>query len=149
EIAEDLARVGLVFVDRAVRPRILLGGSLGLQRDELMRRRDLRDHRLELRIEQRADVELAGVEERNHLRRDRVGIGEADLLHLAQIDPVDDHRAEIAAQYVEALLADAEDLDRLALGQKVPRMIARQTRDLAVETAAKATLRRADDEQVD
>ena len=71
---------------------------------------------LNSRIEQRADVEAALVEQRDDLLGDRIGMDEADLLDLAQIDALDDQRGEVAAKDVEALLADADDLDRLALG---------------------------------
>ena len=73
---------------------------------------------------------------------------EAELLGLAQIDALDDQRGEVAAQDVVALLADADDLDRLAGGEKLADMVARKPRDLAVEAAAQAALRRADDEQM-
>ena len=75
---------------------------------------------LNSRIEQRADVELAGVEQRRApCCAIGIGIDEAELL-----DARAGRRARrscaaiVAAQDVVALAADAEDLDRLAVGQQ-------------------------------
>src|SRR4051812_2047885 len=73
---------------------------------------------------------------------------EAELAHAAQVDEVDDALAEQAAQDVETLLADADDLDVLALSDEAVRVIAGKARDRGVEGAAQAPLRRADDEKV-
>ncbi len=73
---------------------------------------------------------------------------EAERLGFAQVDALDDQRREVAAQDVETLLADADDLDRLALALELADVVARKTRDLAVEAAAKAALGGADDEQM-
>ena len=57
--------------------------------------------------------------------------------------------AELAAQDVVALLADADDLDRLALRRcSAVGVVARKARDRGVERAAEAALGGADDEQV-
>ena len=80
---------------------------------------------------------------------DGIGIDEADLLDLAQVDAVDDQRGEVAAQYVVALLADGDDLHRLAVGQQPADVLARETGDLRVEAAAQPALGRADDQQMD
>ncbi len=83
-VLEDLALVGLVVVDRR---RCLAVPASICGRDDALRRRDLRDHRLEPREEQRRDVELAvALKRRQHVLRDRLGIDEADLLEVAQID---------------------------------------------------------------
>ena len=62
---------------RDARELAACGGICG--GNELLRRRDLRDHRAEAREEQRRDVELAGLEQREDLLADRVGVGEAEL----------------------------------------------------------------------
>ena len=51
----------LVFVDGAA--GVAAGFGLERRRDDLQRRRDLADHRLEAREEQRGDVELALLEQ--------------------------------------------------------------------------------------
>src|SRR5208282_4373069 len=88
------------------------------RRDQLLRRRDLRDHRSESREEQRADVELTGIEHRHDLAADLVGILEPDLAHRAQVDGFDDARLEEPTELLEALAADAEELDLLAVGDE-------------------------------
>ncbi len=88
------------------------------------------------------------VEQRDDLPGDRIGVDEADLLDLAQVDAVDDQRGVVAAQDVVALLADADDLDRLAVGQQLADVVAREAGDLRVEAAAQAALGRADDQQM-
>ena len=60
-----------------------------------------------------------------------VGVLEADLLDFAQFDALDDQRGEVATQDVVALLADGDDLHRLAFGQQLADVVARKTRDLA------------------
>src|SRR5690606_33088313 len=88
------------------------------------------------------------VEEVDHLLADRGGMGEVQRLGFAQIDAIDDQRREIATKDIEPLLADADDLDGLSLALEAADVIARETRDLAVEAAAQAALGRADDEQM-
>ena len=53
-----------------------------------------------------------------------------------------------AAKLVVALLADAEDLDRLALGRERVGALAREADDRGVEAAAQAALAGADDQQM-
>ena len=75
-------------------------------------------------------------------------MNEAELLGLAQVDALDDLRSEVAAKDIKALLADADDLDRLSLALKLADVVARKAGDLAVEAAAQAALGRADHQQV-
>ena len=79
---------------------------------------------------------------------DVVGVGEAELLDALEVDAVDDLPAEVAAQAVGALAADADDLDRLAVAQQPLRVGARQPGDVGVEAAAQAALGRHDDQQM-
>ncbi len=67
------------------------------------------DHRFEARIEQRADVELAGLEARQNLFGDVFGIDEAELANRAQVDVLDDLLLEGAAELLVTLAADAEE----------------------------------------
>ncbi len=119
------------------------------QRDDLLRGRDLRDHRLEARIEQRADVEFAGIEARQHLFGDVLGIDEAELTYRAQIDVLDDLLVEGAAELLVALAADAEEFHFLALRDQRLRMFARKTHDRRIERAAQAAFAGADQKQMD
>ena len=80
--------------------------------------RDLADHRAEAREEQRGHVELAGGEQRQDLLGDPLGVLEAELPDAPELDHLDDPRGEQTLQLVEALLADAEDLDLLAVVQQ-------------------------------
>src|SRR6202012_4275624 len=107
QAGEDLVLLRLVFVKRH---RTGIGGRrLDYERNDLLRGRDLRDHRLEARIEQRADVELAGLETGDHLLGDILGIDESELAYRAQIHMLDDLLVEQAAELLVALAADAEE----------------------------------------
>src|SRR6202035_2741448 len=88
QAGQDLVFFRLVFV-RCRRTRI---GRLGLhhQRNDLLRGRDLRDHGFEARIEQRADVELAGLEAGEDFVGDVFGIDKPELANRAQLDILDD-----------------------------------------------------------
>src|SRR6185312_10261986 len=98
---------------------ILVGGRragvrrlcLDHQRNDLVCGRDLGDHRLEARIEQRADVEFPGLEPRNHFLRDILGVAEAELTDRTQLDVLDDLLLEGTAELLVSLAADAEELD--------------------------------------
>src|ERR1700687_5290214 len=133
---QDLVFLRLVFVGRR-RPGIG-GGSFHHQRNDLLRGRDLRDHGLEARIEQRADVELAGVETRDHPLGDVFGIDKPELANRAQLDIFHDLLLEGAAQLLKALAADTEELDLFALTDQRQRALAGQPYDRRVERAAQA-----------
>src|SRR5919112_4932784 len=92
ERRQDLAFLGLVIVDRVGGT----GAGLDLGRDDLLRRRDLGDHRTEARVEQRRHVELSRVEAREHLLGDHVALLEAELAHGAQVDELNDLLGELA-----------------------------------------------------
>src|SRR5690606_18696035 len=113
-----------------------------LRRNDLLRGRDLRDHRLEARIEQRADVELARLVARDDLLGDVLGLFVADITGATQVDDIDDLLRESPAQDVIALAADTDDLDRLAGRDQRVRAIPREPRDRGVEGAAKTALGR-------
>ncbi len=114
--------------------------------DDLLRRRDLADHRAEAREKERGDVEGAIGEQAEDLRRDRLGMPEAELPDTPELDEVDDERRIEPLQLVEALLADAEDLHLLAVGEEAVHMLAGKPHDGGVEGAGKAALAGADDE---
>src|SRR3546814_7284103 len=80
--------------------------------DLLLRRDDLRDCRAEFGVDQRADVELAGLEHGDDALADggRLVEGERRLGDI--LDGADDQRAVIAAKLVSALSADAAALHR-------------------------------------
>ncbi len=75
-------------------------------------------------------------------------VSKAMRAHAAQIDLIDDRLFMGAPELVVALLADAENLDRLALLRERVGAIARQAHDRSVESAAKPALAGADHEQV-
>src|SRR5580658_4399409 len=75
QAAQNLIFFRLVFV-RGRGPGIG-GARLDHQGNDLLRGRDLRDHGLETGIEQRADIELAGIEARDHFVCDVFGVDEA------------------------------------------------------------------------
>ena len=128
------------------RQQLVLRGELG--RNQLLRGRNLRDHRLEAGVEQRADVELAALEQLDHLAGDRLRRLELDRANGAQIDHFQDLFFVRASKLVVALLADAQNFHRLALGRQSIGAIARQTHDRGVEGAAEAALAGADDQKM-
>ena len=71
------------------------------------------------------------------MRRAGVKISAGRLLILRALAGA---RRPVAAQDIETLLADADDLDLLAVGQKPADMVAGETRDLRIEAAAQAAL---------
>ena len=99
-------------------------------------------------IEQRADVELAGVETGQHLLGDVLGVDEAELANAAQIEVLDDLLVEQAAELLIALAADAEEFHFLALRHQRLRALAREAHDRGVESAGQAALAGADQQQV-
>src|SRR5207237_9949084 len=110
--------------------------------------RELRDQRVEARIEQGADVELAGLEARQNLFGNVFGIDEAELANRAQIDVLDDVLLEGAAELLVALAADAENLDLFALADQRQCALARQTHDRGIEGAGQAAFAGTDQQQV-
>src|SRR5665213_1058008 len=140
--AQDLVFLRLIFVSG-------LGsgiGGLGFdhQRNDLLRSGDLRDHRFEARIEQRADVELAGLEAGDHLFGDVLGIDETELANRAQLDGFHDLLFEGAAQLLKALAADAEEFHLFALVHQRQRALAGEPHDRGVEGARQAAFAGAD-----
>src|SRR5208283_5521466 len=119
------------------------------ERNNLLCGRNLRDHRLEPREKQSADVELAGLVQRNDLAADRVGIVETDRANRTQIDHFDDLASELPAQDVMPFFADTKDFDRLALPYERHRRLAREPRDRGIKSAAKTALGGADDQEMD
>src|SRR5580692_1534113 len=151
QVARQQAGQNLVFF-RLIFVRGRRAGIRGLgfhhQRNDLLRGRNLRDHRLEARIEQRADVELAGLETRDHLVGDILGIDETELAHRAQIEVFDDLLVEQAAELLVTLAADAEELDLFALVHQRQRALAGEPHDRRVEGAGQAALAGADQQQM-
>src|SRR3546814_6693884 len=83
----------------------------------------------EFGVDQRADVELAGLEHGDDALADggRLVEGERRLGDI--LDGADDQRAVIAAKLVAALAADAEDLHRLAFAGQLADPAARLAPD--------------------
>src|SRR5690606_20792299 len=88
EIRQDFLFARLVLVESSRTVCSLCRFELG--RDDLASSCYLRDHRLEPREEQGRHVELAGVEELQHLVRNLVRLDETKLLHFAKRYVVDD-----------------------------------------------------------
>src|ERR1700704_5036739 len=146
QLRQDVFLVRLVFIGRARAAFGLLRDDGG---DDLLRGRDLRDHRPETREEQGADVEFAGLEQRDDLVRDRLGIREAERAHRAQLDGLDDLLLVDAFELVVALAADAQDLDLLALAGQRDDALAREPHDRRIERAAQAALGGAHHQEMD
>ena len=123
------------------------GASIGAGIRRL-RRRHLADDRFELRIDDRGDIEAAGLEHLQHARADLRRIDKADALDAHEIDRVDDAVGVAALQLVAALAADAEDLHRLAVAQQRLDRLPRKAHDIGVEAAAQPAIRRRHDHQM-
>src|SRR5215469_15186060 len=124
QLRENLLLVGLVLIAYAARAersalraarRARLERGLEDRRNDLLRSRDLRDHGLEARKEQGANVEGAIGKEAQDTVGDLFGICEVDGAHRAQLDMLDDHALILALELLVALTADAEEFDLLAL----------------------------------
>src|SRR5690349_1894552 len=126
QMREDLVLLRLVLVGGRRRLAVLF---LHFQRNDLLGGRHLGDHRAEAREEQRADVELAGLEAGEYLLRDVLGVLEGELPHRAQVDMLDDLLLEIAAKLLVALAADAKEFDFPAFGHQRIGALARQPHD--------------------
>src|SRR5580692_1787560 len=146
EFLEDILFVGLELVDRAAQSF----GGIGLEhrRNDLLRGRNLRDHRTEARVEQRADVEFELVEQRDDLFGDHFGVLEPQGAHRTQVDQLDDLLGIEAAQLIVALAADAEELDLFAFGHQRIGALAGEPHDRGVERPAQAAFSGADQEQM-
>src|SRR6202451_2610144 len=146
KLLEDILLVGLELVDRAAKSF----GGIGFKhrRNDLLRGRDLRDHRSEARVEQRADVEFELVEQRDDLFGDHLGVVESQGAHRAQIDQFDDLLGIEPAQLIVTLAADAEEFDVLALGDQRIGALSGEPHDRGVERAAQAAFGGADQKQM-
>src|SRR6056297_2083478 len=139
EIGEDFLLARLVIVGCRTGLLVILW-FLEHRGDHLLGGRLLGDDALEFRIEDRRDVELARVETAEHILGDLGGVRVAHALDVGQVDMADERLAPVAAKLFAALLADGEDLHRLALGRELVRPDARDLHDRRVESAAKAAL---------
>src|SRR6185437_6317827 len=110
---EDFFLLGLVFVARC--RTCILRHRLEDRWNNLLGGRDLRNHRLEAREEQRADIELVIVEARHDLVGDHLRLRETYLLDAAQFDDLDYLLLINPAKLVGALTTDTKDFDVLAL----------------------------------
>src|SRR5690606_17520924 len=120
---------GRVVIER----RGAVSPALKRRRDDLARGRDLADHGLEAVEEDRRDVDLARVEAPDEVACDALGHVVAHLLHLGEIDVADEMLGEVALELLAALLADGQDLHRLALPEKLGRPGPRKPHDGGVE----------------
>src|SRR5690606_26994207 len=98
--------------------------------------------------EQRADVEFAVVEHFADQRADLIRIVETNLTHAAQFDRLEDVLAEVALQGVEPLLADADELDRLALVHQRAGVLASELGNRRIKSAAQAPVGRGNNQQM-
>src|SRR5262249_6009508 len=135
KLEEDFVLIGLVFVDHAV---AIAGAPLEHRGDDLLRRRGLRDDRLEARKEQGADVERTLLIEAQDLVADAFGVFEVERAHGAQLDVLDDLLFVEPAKLLVALAADAKELHLLAFRHQRIRPLAREADDRRIERAAQA-----------
>ena len=93
-------------------------------------------------VDDGADIELARGMHRDDPLGQHAGVLERDHVAAHADDGVDDRIAEFTAQGVAALAADAQDLDRLSRRLQLSRPTAHLARDVGVESAAQAAIRR-------
>jgi hypothetical protein len=105
-------------------------------------------HRLEAAEEQMRDVVLALVEALQQVFGDPLGVGVGDPAHLGEVVMVHEPVGIVALQLLAALLADGDDLHRLALAFELHDLLARQLDDRGVEAAAQTALGGADQQQM-
>src|SRR4029079_3989868 len=116
--------------------------------NDLLRGRNLRNHRAEAREEQRADVEFEFIKTRDDLFGDALSVLEAQRPRAAQVDHLDDLARILPAQLIVALAADAEEFDFLALAYARRGALARKPHDRSVERPAQPALGGADQKQM-
>src|SRR5262245_56909744 len=145
QLGQDVELVRRVFIGRL--RTILLFVRKG-RRNDLLRRRNLRHHRLELREEQYADVERAVLEQVDDPVGEFLRVLERQRTH-AQFDHVDDLLFVLALELLEPLAADAQELDLLALVGERRGALAGEPHDCRVECTAQAALGRAHHQQTD
>ena len=143
---QDVFGFRLEFIGRAAQRARRLG--VEHRRYDLLRGRDLRDHRTEARVEQRADFEFEIVETRDDLFRDHLGVLETQRPCRAQVDHFDDLFLVKSLELIVALAADAEELDLLAVLHQRVGALAGEPHDGGIERAAKAAFGRADQKQM-
>src|SRR3990170_1497327 len=144
KLGEDILLLRLVLVGCA----ITLRPCRHERRDDLLGGRNLGHDRLEAREEQRADVEGALLVVRDHLLRDGLGVLELQGAHAAQVDCLDDLLFVLAAELLEPLAADAQELDLLALAAEHIGALAGKPHDRRVERAAQPALAGAHEQEV-
>src|SRR5262245_5308504 len=137
ELDENFILVGLVFVDDAI---IVAAIAFEYGRNDLLRRRYLRNNGPESREEQGADVEAALFVEPHNFFANVFGVLERKRANRAQLDVFDDLFLVETTKLLVALAAHAEELDLFALGHQRIRPLTREPHDRRVEGAAQAAL---------
>src|SRR6185312_740183 len=141
QITQDLGFLWLELVDRAgSRAHGLIGLGRRRERDELLLGDDLVDRRAEAIEDDRADVELAGLEERQQPVGDRLRLVESEARPAEIGAALDDEPGIVAAECVAPLAADGEDLHRLAGALQLADGAPRLTQDRSIEAAGKAAI---------
>ena len=120
----------------------------GGKRHQLGRRDDLGQGRLELVVDQCADIELARLEHLGNTPADPGRRIESRRRLGDVLERIDDPVAEVTAQEPGALAPDDQQLDRLAVGGEDFVALACPPGDGTVEAAAQASVRRDENEQV-
>src|SRR5262249_37485452 len=137
ELDENFVFIGLVFVDDAI---IVAAIALEHGRNDLLRRRDLRNNGPESRKEQSADIECTLFVEPHDFFANVFGVLKRKRANRAQLDVFDDLFLVETAKLLVALAAHAEELDLFAFGHQRIRPLTCEPYDRRVEGAAQATL---------
>src|SRR5688572_2525890 len=138
QLLQDRILFRLVLVAGIAGIRVLVGRACDRERDQLLRRHDLRHRRLELVVNDGADVELAMLEHVANALCNLIGGLELQLRLAHAFQAGDDFLRKLATQLIAPLAADAQDLDRLAVALQVACDLARLAYDRGVEAAAQA-----------
>src|SRR5207302_8573601 len=126
--------------------RRLLGEPGGRRkRDQLLHRDDLRDRRAESVEDDRADIELACLEQGQYARRDVARLLERDAAAADIGQAVVNEPAVIAAQAIAPLAADRQDPNRLPGIVELAKPTSRLAQDRRVKAAGEAAVRGRDD----
>ena len=145
---EDRPLARLVAIDRSAE---IYGRRAfrSFRRNQLLGRRHLRQHVLELGVYQRGDIEFARIISLGQYLADRDGgVGIVVAFDVAEIDVRREQRGVFACQLFAALLADGQQLHCLTFSLKCLDLLAGELHDIGIETTRKAAFCRHHDDEM-
>ena len=153
ELVEDFFLRRLELVNRTgAHPDFLVRAGLcfrsGRKRDQLLNRNDLRHRRAETVVDDRTDIEGAGLIKHQNALGDVASLVEGDAAPADIGQAIADRAAVVAAQPVAALAADDQQHDPLASRLDLTNPAPCLAQDRGVEAAGETSIRGRNDDQM-